>query len=256
MTPESLAAWLDDLQQCCAAQPNASLYLIIDQAIDEAPLVPGVFSIVSCHSLFTGLPEEDAVHLAPLLIQVDRDAPLIRLWLSALMAERDPRTCMVALVSRWGLQALGSYLSRCLEACNGGQTGILRYYDPRLFPLLFSHVLTPAQQQPLLSPAVNWYWLDRDGAHQQMEGLDEPPMYSDELDIAELTDAQLETLACASDAVALTQDPLAAFPADCSLERRFQNCYAAMLEATRVGLILPTQRDAFALDLLHKEGGV
>ncbi len=256
MTPESIAAWLDELYQCCAAQPATSLYLIIDQALDAAPLAPGISSFVSCHSLFTGLPEEDAVHLAPLLIQVDRNSPLVRLWLSSLMAERDPRTCMVALVSKWNLQALGAYLSRCLEASNGGQTGILRFYDPRLFPLLFSHVLTPAQQQPLLSPAVSWNWLDRDGLRQQMEGLDEPPMYSDELVPPELTDTQMETLACASDAAVLTQDQLAAFPADHSLEYRFQTCYAAMLEATRIGLILPTQRDAFALDLLHKRGGV
>ena len=157
----------------CATASITCLDIIIDQAGSDAPLLPSVLSVepsLPWYSLFTGLPEAGAEDLAPLLVRVDLAQPLQRHWLIGLMHELDGRSQLLALASLWPFQALAEHLGRCLEARNGGCLGLLRYYDPRLFPLLFSHVLQPDQQQPWLRPAVFWSWLDRDGVPQRLLG--------------------------------------------------------------------------------------
>ncbi len=73
--------------------------------------------------------------------------------------------------------------------------------DPRLFPLLFSHVLVPEQQQQLLRPAVFWSW---HYATVLLNGFweapDNPEDWPEDFAPIELSDSQLETLCCASDA--------------------------------------------------------
>jgi hypothetical protein len=124
------------------------------------------------------------------------------------------RRSLLALRSHWPFEALARHLGRCLEARLGGVTGLLRYYDPRLFPLLFSHVLHPEQQQHWLRPAVFWSWLDRDGQGQRLAGTDDIPGPLERFEPIELSDHQVDILGCASD-VTLGMDAFtAACPAD------------------------------------------
>lgn len=253
ITPDS-EQWLDLLQRCCAQAPTRFLHLIIDQAGRDTPLLASVHSVeppISWHSLYTGLPEEGAEDLAPLLLRIDLEKPLQQLWLAGLMQELHGQDMLLALISVWPFHALAAHLSACLQACQGGAAGLLRYYDPRVFPLLFRHVLAPEQQQRWLQPALIWSWLDRDGKPQHLAGAPATADVSQALRPTELSDAQVEILDCASDAK-LALDALGPeLPGIWSAERRFQACYAAMLEATQEGLIADSQRLAFTRDRLN-----
>jgi hypothetical protein len=254
MTNDLRRTWIELLEVSCAQVPITCLDIIIDQAGSDSPLLPSVLSIepaLPCYSLLTGLPEAGADELAPLLVRVDLGQPLQRQWLVGLMQALGGRSQLLVLASLWPFQALAQHLSRCLEARHGGYLGLLRYYDPRLFPLLFSHVLEPEQQQPLLRPAVFWSWLDRDGLPRRLSGVADTHEVPDDITVLELSDSQLETLSCASDATVAMVSLAEALPSDWSAEQHFDACYAAMLDATEAGLLLAPEREAHTLERLR-----
>lgn len=244
--------WLDLLQRCCEQAGSGYLYLIIDQAGSQLPLLASVRSVVPAlrwHSLYSGLPENAAEQLAPLLVGVDLQQPLQRHWLTGLLQALHDQQVLLALVSLWPFESLAEQLSGCLHATQGGCAGLLRYHDPRLFAVLLDHVLDPAQQQRWLQPAVIWSWLDRDGIARHRRGAAAPPESTQWLAPTELSDSQMEKLDCASDAVQAMAD-LVLPPGPWSHERLFQDCYAAMCDATEAGLITDSQRIAFACERL------
>jgi hypothetical protein len=254
MSAVKASQWLDRLETACAKVSVTCLYLIIDQAGSNASLLPSVISVrppMRWYSLFTGLPEEGLEDIAPLLVQVDLAQPLQRQWLIGLMHHLHRSSQLLALVSHWPFLTLAQHLSRCLNARNGGCRGLLRYYDPRLFPLLFSHVLEPEQQQAWLRPVEFWSWLDLDGSPRLLAGKSESPECADTFNLIELSDSQLGTLRCASDATLFIGEFGPELPSDWTAEKRFQTCYAAMLEATQRGLLSDDDREAFTFDVVR-----
>ncbi|NAT22232.1 DUF4123 domain-containing protein [Pseudomonas syringae] len=246
--------WIELLEASCAHVSITCLDIIIDQAGSDSPWFPSVLSVepaLPWYSLFTGLPEAGAGELAPLLVRVDLAQPLNRQWLIDLMQALHGRSQLLVLASHWPFQALAEHLGQCVEARNGGYPGLFRYYDPRLFPLLFSHVLDPEQQPPLLRPAVFWSWLDRDGIPKQRLGSADKPERSEASTPIVLSDSQLETLCCASDATLAMVSLAHALPSEWSAEEHFQTCFAAMLDATEARLQLTPQREAYTLDRLR-----
>ncbi|QXN52323.1 DUF4123 domain-containing protein [Pseudomonas fluorescens] len=247
--------WIERLESSCADASITYLDVIIDQAGSPRPLLPSVLSVepaLPWRSLFSGLPEEGAEDLAPLLVRVDLSQPLQRLWFVGLVQSLKSQSQLLVLASLWPFETLAAHLVRCLEARNGGCLGLLRYYDPRLFPLLFSHVLEPEQQRDLLSPAVFWSWLDRDGLPGRLVGAADSPPDPEDFSHIELSDSQLETLGCASDATLAIKSLAAAIPPHLSAEQRFQVCYAAMLDATQRGLFLDADRQAYTLSKVYE----
>ncbi|MBI6655637.1 DUF4123 domain-containing protein [Pseudomonas carnis] len=252
MSEPRLQGWLDLLEVSCAEAGITYLDIIIDQAGGEIPLIPSVLSVepaLQWHSLFTGLPEEAAVDLAPLLLRVDMAHPLQRQWLIGVMQDINVRSQVLVMASVWPFYALADHLRKCMEARNGGCMGVFRFYDPRLFSLLFSHVLLPEQQQLLLHPVIFWSWLDRDGVPRHLPGRAGAPELFDPI---ELSDSQIDTLCCASDATLALSSLNSVFPEDWKAEQRFQVCYAGMLEASQKGLLTTTQREAYILNNLSK----
>lgn len=248
MSQPNIAQWLTLLEAGCADVPITWLDLIVDQA-GGRPLLASTRSVepaLACQSLFSGLPEEGAEDLAPLLIRIDLQQPIHRQWLHGLLQECAGNAQLLVLACTWPFDVLASYLGRCLEACNGGQLGLLRYYDPRVFPVLFSQVLQPEQQRELLRPAVFWSWLDRDGQPRHLPGLGEEEEGAADFQRLELSDAQRETLGCASEAGRLLDTLKDDLPAGALAEQSFNACYAALLAATEAGVIADSQREAFA----------
>ena len=249
------STWIELLEVSCAQMSVTCLDIIIDQAGSDSSLLPSVLSVepaLAWQSLFTGLPEAGADELAPLLVRVDLAQPLQRQWLLGLMQTLNGRSQLLVLASLWPLRSLAEHLGRCLEVSHGGYLGLLRYYDPRLFPLLFSHVFAPEQHQSLLRPAVFWSWLDRDGLPQQLWGTADTDELPDTHAPIDLSDQQLETLSCASDATLAMVSLADELPVQWSAEQHFQACYAAMLDATQAGLLLTSQREAHTLDRLRE----
>ncbi|SEN68997.1 protein of unknown function [Pseudomonas sp. ok272] len=254
MSAAPITAWLGVLEAMCRPVGITCLDVIVDQAGSATPLLPslpGVEPALSWHSLFTGRPEEGAGDVAPLLIRVDLTQPLQRQWLSGLLQHLNVRAQVLVLASPWDFQPLAEHLGHCLQASNGGYPGLLRYYDPRLFALLFSHVLQPQEQQRWLQPVAFWSWLDRDGQPRCLAGQAQGPDSAEPCAPLELSDSQLESLGCASDASLALTVMEAAFPADWGAERRFQISYASMLAATEAGVLLPAERETVLLDTLR-----
>jgi len=254
MSATSPNAWLDLLEAACAQLSITCLDIIIDQSGSDTPWLPSVLSVepaLAWYSLFTGLPEAGAEDLAPLLVRANLTNPLQRQWLIGVMRALKDRSQLLVLASVWPFSRLAEHLSKCLEARNGGYPGLLRYYDPRVFPLLFSHVLQPEQQQRWLGAAEFWSWLDRDGEPGRIQGGVDMSRSAGALEALELSDSQLETLGCASDATLVMESLSEALPAEWGAERRFQACYTALLEATQAGLLMDLEREAFTLDRLR-----
>ncbi|MFG0683460.1 DUF4123 domain-containing protein [Pseudomonas sp. WSY_20] len=254
MSTQSATTWLNLLLCACEEAQTPYLHVIIDQAGCESPMRPSVLSVdppLDCYSLFTGLPEEVAEDLAPLLVRVDLTQPLQRQWLLGLLNATNGLPVVLTLASTWPFSILAEHLGRCIEALNGGCLGLLRYYDPRLFPLLFSHVLTPEQQQPWLQPALFWSWLDRDGIPQHLLGAAQSPEIDEQFTPLELSDSQVDVLCCAGDATIAMVSLAAQFPSDWGAEQRFRTCYSGMLAASTAGLLAHGQREAHTLEHLR-----
>jgi len=250
-----LENWLALLERGCASAGITHLDLIIDQAGSDRPLLPSVLGVepaLSWHSLFDDLPETGAQHLAPLLVRVDLAQPLQRQWLLGLMQACDGKSQLLALVCSWSFSTLAYHLGQGMQAYNGGRLGLLRFYDPRLFPLLFSHVLQEQQQQLWLRPALFWSWLDRDGVPQHLSGTAQMPGSTEETGPIELSDAQVDILCCASDATLAMTRLIDAFPCEWGAEQRFQVCYREILDANAAGLLLDEEREAFICVQLAK----
>lgn len=239
--------WIDLLEAACAEVPMQYLDLIVDQAAGERPLIPVVKAVhppLPWRSLFRGLPEESAEELAPLLVRVDLQHPIQRAWLQGLLNEAAGKPQVLALASTWSFDALANYLGRCLEARNGGQVGLLRYYDPRLLQLLIRDVLAPEQRRQLLRPAVFWSWPDHDSLPQRLLGLGEQEESAAEFELIELSDRQIDTLMCASDATRVIAKLDAAVRVGRTAQQHFQLGYAAMREASAANLLTDEQREA------------
>lgn len=255
MSTQACATWFNLLLCACEQAQTTYLHVIIDQAGCESPMRPSVLSVdppLDCYSLFTGLPEEGAEDLAPLLVRVDLRKPLQKQWFLGLLNATQGLPVLLILASDWPFPILAEHLGRCIEALNGGCLGLLRYYDPRLFPLLFSHVLTPEQQQALLQPALFWSWLDRDGTPQHLFGTAQSPVIDDSLTPLELSDSQIDVLCCASDATAAMASLAAELPCEWGAEQRFCGCYSGMLAASSAGLLTSSQREALTLEQVRK----
>ncbi|WP_460120902.1 DUF4123 domain-containing protein [Pseudomonas sp. S2_C03] len=256
MTSSISDTWLEQLKSSCAEASITCLDIIIDQA-GGAPMLSSVLSVepaLPWQSLFTGLPEASAEDLAPLLVRVDLAQPLQRQWLKGLIQFLNNRSQLLVLASCWPFEVLAENLGQCLEARHAGRLGLLRYYDPRIFPLLFSHVLQVDQQQVLLRPALFWSWLDIDGEPRWLMGNPDRPPSPHNFTHIELSDVQLQAFACICDALQATEDLHEALPSDWSAQQRFDACCLALFEALQNGLSLTSERDSYLLGRLLGAG--
>ncbi|HCN45572.1 MAG TPA: hypothetical protein DIT18_07880 [Pseudomonas sp.] len=248
--------WLDMLESICTRVASPHLDLLVDQTGCGEQLLEGIRQLepaMSFQLLFEGMPEAGIAHQGPLLVRIDLAQRLHRFWLEGVIDAFPRESRLLALVSTWPFQQLAEYLRQCLEAANGGVVGVLRFYDPRLFPLLLSHVLDLRQQQQLLRPAQCWSWLDRDGRVGYRRGIGASAASPDLFQPFELSDNQLHRLGCASDTTLALRKITGDLPPQWSEEQRFHACYAAMLEADEAGLLVQARRVAFVLERIGGE---
>ncbi|MFD0707261.1 MULTISPECIES: DUF4123 domain-containing protein [Photorhabdus] len=251
MNDHQIADWIASLASSVTEIGISCIDMIVDQSGGQFPLIPALKSFSSemdwC-SLFQGLPEEVVTDKAPILIRIDLTHAVQRQWMSEIMMRLGRKPVLLVLCSSWSFDRLSQHLIQCVDAAYAGKGGILRFYDPRIFPVLFSHVLDKEQQQQFFRPVLFWSWLDRDGAPHVIwsEGHAEP--VDETVQKIDLTDEQLEHLSCVSDAHILmlklsNQDEYSAF----SREQLFDSCYALMVEASGKDILLDGDRESFVL---------
>jgi hypothetical protein len=257
MNAERATKWIDLLESSCEEFNTKCIDIIVDQAGSEYSLLPALASFippVKWISLFKDLPEEVVQEDAPLLIRIDFTQPLQRQWLVELALQLGNTDQILVLCSLWRFNELAKYLTCCVDAHCGEQNGILRFYDPRIFPCLFSHVLDVSQQKLLQQPAVFWSWLDRDRSPCRMPGNGALPKNITPKLV--LGDRQREYLMCVVDVNILLRRFVLPDTIKMTREKLFVQCYEGMIAATEAGLLMDADREAFVKNIILNDKAI
>lgn len=253
MNNEQVIKWVDIIESSCADLKIKYVDIIIDQAGSDFSLIPTLTNFeTSIHwcSLFKNLPEEVLWEDAPLLIRIDLNNPLQRQWMIELATQFAGTGQLLLLCSVWPFDSLADYLNLTTNVICGNQEGIFRFYDPRIFPLLFSHILDTHQQDHLLRPAIFWSWLDRDNIPREIAGNGALLKREEEIPMLILNDRQLENLMCVCDVNILLRHLTVQGTLKTEQEKLFTVCYEGMISATEAGLLMDDDRETFVKNLL------
>jgi hypothetical protein len=226
--------WIEQIKSLCASADVGHIDVVVDQAGWELSVLPALRSIQTMpwFSLFSGTPEESLLEQAPILMRFSLDKWRHDAWLEELVKHLWGLPRLIVLISPMPFDALAATLQASSQLEWVGQTGLLRFYDPRVLPQLLSNVLTAEQKERFLSVALLWSWLDRDqqptwqsGTYRSNQVVVEPPHP------ISLTDAQFDRLGSIGDAQTLLGIAKAYFPST-SYEQCFTRCYRLVLQAS------------------------
>lgn len=230
----SAKPWSEALAALSAAAQLNHLDLIVNPLAGWVNIVPTltlVHSPMPWCSLFAGTPEAGWMDQAPILMRVQLDDWRHKNWLHELTTQSSTSQGVLALVSPLPFERLGKALQGMSQIRWGELTGILRFYDPRVFSILLNGVLGPAQRQRFLELAVCWSWLDRD-----LHSVCQAGTYQVGADLSEasgaivLNDDQVDRLGFSSDAHGLLDIAQTAFP-EYNREACFAQCQRLVLQA-------------------------
>lgn len=226
--------WLVQIKQICTQVGIQHVDLLLDQTAWHNYALPGLRKInptVPWFSLFSGTPEGNMLDHAPLLMRLDFALWQHEAWLEELITHCATDARLLVLVSALDFEALAHALRALLQFNWGGCPGLLRYYDPRIFPLLMSSILTDEQRDKYLEVTCYWGWLDRDEQPQWLEGKCQSKLggiaFRPALD---LSDQQCELIGAISDAQELLNNGVLD-DFDGSQERRFTLLYSYAVQA-------------------------
>ncbi|MDU9024601.1 DUF4123 domain-containing protein [Pseudomonas corrugata] len=175
MSPTALQ-WLQHLYAQAKACGLTHVDLLINCALFDYPLLQRLDELAPSpryRLLLRDSPERAFADQGPVLVRVLLFDAVQQLWLKDFIQMCYRHSRVLALFSRWSFDALGERLGRCTQAewDQGHKSGVLRYYDTRLFRLL-CELLDPDQLRMLHEGVINWQWIDRDGKACQMAGFD------------------------------------------------------------------------------------
>ncbi|AZE56916.1 hypothetical protein C4K03_4778 [Pseudomonas synxantha] len=177
--------------------------------------------------MFSGTPEES------LLMRLDLAYWQHKAWLEELMTHCASDARLLMVISPLPFEALSQALRALSQMQWGGQAGLLRYYDPHIFPLLMSSILTADQRAEYLQAACYWGWLDRDVQPQWLQSNCQAHQVDIEVSpFLSLSDQQCNLIGRIGDVQWLLDggdfDHL-----DTSQERRFTSLYSFVVEASQ-----------------------
>ncbi len=245
--------WIEEVAMTCRTSGSGYLDVIIDQSGLDFSVIPALNALsVEWQSLYHGLPEAFLVEDAPLIARISLDNVQQMTWLQDISQRVAVQAPLLLLCSTWPFSVLAAWLTACVDALHEGRGGILRFYDTRIFPLLFTHILSEEQQTLLLRPALFWAWQDMDGNGRAIKGIDMPPVRDEKKHKINLSDSQVEHLMCVCDVMVLLThcEP----PAGTYISRQalFMDCFQGMVEATRQGIILDDERESWVMSKWQK----
>ncbi|CAM4003573.1 DUF4123 domain-containing protein [Rahnella bruchi] len=228
--------WLSQAENLCVRAGQGHIDVVVDQAGWPSPLLEALRHLdppVSWHSLFEGTPEEALADQSPLLMRLHWSIWQHKAWLSELMLHFQGTPRLLLAITPLPFEQLTQHLHTLADIRWGEQTGLLRFYDTRIFPLLFSHVLTPEQQSAFSHLALLWSWQDRDQKIVWKAGTYAPGnMLLEKPEPLSVEDTQIELLGCITDA----QNLMPQFErGSLAREQHFSRCFDVALDASRNG---------------------
>lgn len=145
--------------------------------------------------LFENTPEQNLAHDGPTLIRLEWDNQSHQRWLETFveLVYNDFRINFI--LSPWSFTDLATVLRHYSQASwmNGLYGGLFRYYEPRLLPTIYQ-TLNEQQQAEFGQTFIQWHYLDRDSAPQQITGNYQIPQAIQSLTPFKLSDEQLNKL--------------------------------------------------------------
>jgi hypothetical protein len=226
--------WLEQIEQVCASTEVQEVDVLLDQADWSHCAVPGLQALspkAPWFSLFTGSPEEKLLDQAPLLMRLDLTIWQHKAWLEELIEHGASEARLMVLVTSLRFQELSQALQALFQMQWGGQAGLLRFYDPRIFPELMSSILTSEQRAEFLQVACCWGWLDREDQPQWLPGTRLRKQSGIEVSpFVELSDEQCALIGCIGDAQQLLKGGEFDY-LEGTQEQRFNLLYSLILQA-------------------------
>nr|WP_319017565.1 DUF4123 domain-containing protein [Pseudomonas sp. EggHat1] len=238
IAPTQPTPWLEQIEHTTSEVGLHHVDLLLDQTGWPASAIPTLQRIhpaMPWFSLFSGTPEEPLMEQGPLLMRLDLQQWQHKAWLEDLIRNAGKDSRLLLLVSPQPFEDLSLVLQGLSRMQVGGQPGLLRYFDPRIFPLMLRDILDDQQRDAFLQVTSFWSWLDRDAQPQWLPGTctaDAPPP-NVPAPLA-LTDAQYELFGCISNAQKLMAQP-GLLAHGLSNEQQFNQLYAYACQASAEG---------------------
>lgn len=248
-----IADWVSLLEQTCADIEMTHLDFIIDQCgIDffVIPVLRGFSPPLAWQSLYQGLPEDALPEESPLLIRISLNDPQQKQWVIELAQKVQKTAPLLVICSHWPFTTLAEWLTTCADATHEGRAGLFRYFDARIFPYLFSHILAPGQQAQLQRPALFWSWLDLDEKPALLMGQGDQPAINEKCQNIALSDSQFEALMCICDVKLMLRHRDVPDTGFTSQDERFTACFNGMLSATAKGMLWDKERQDWVINTL------
>ena len=245
-----VSPWMDKIRTTCQRAEIDHIDVIIDQCAVNFSVLPALTTFsnpMMWQSLYQGLPEDIYPEDAPVLVRVDlSDAEHVQ-WLNNLAAEMMESAPLLICGSCWPFEQLADWLRDCVAAQHEGREGIFRFWDTRIFPFLFSHILDAEQQKQLLIPVLFWTWLDCDYQSSIRLGSGEIPESDKSVVQLEFTDSQFEKLMCVSDTSQFLRYESVPEGMFTNRQAEFTACYEAMLTATEQRIVFDDKRNDWVM---------
>ncbi|WP_262923804.1 MULTISPECIES: DUF4123 domain-containing protein [Pseudomonas] len=206
------AQWLEQIEYTASEVGLHHVDLLLDQTGWPSSAIPTVQRVnppIPWFSLFSGTPEEPLMDQGPLLMRLDLQQWQHKAWLEDFIEHAGKDSRLLLLVSPQPFEDLSLVLQGLSRMQVGGQPGLLRYYDPRVFPRMLADILDDQQRESFLQVTSFWSWLDRDGQPQWWQGsCIAAPRPLDVSEPLALTDAQFESFGWISNAQKLMAERL------------------------------------------------
>lgn len=165
--------WMGKLEQFSSTLALRDLYIIADQGALSSPLLDGIKRLsppAQWFSLFQGQPEEQLLDMAPVMMRLELACWQHRQWLQDLMTAFEQIPGLLIFISPLDFETLSSIMRNLADGEWEGRSGLVRFYDTRIFPVLINNILTEQQKAWLLNPVYLWSYRDRDGGVCWLEG--------------------------------------------------------------------------------------
>jgi hypothetical protein len=140
--------------------------VIINATLLDYPLIQRLVELdppPSFARLLEGTPEHQLADQGPVLVRVVWTETAQVNWLGEFVHAFQYQSRLLTLLSRWPFDALRDHLRYYTQVqwSRGAHSGILRYYDTRLFKRI-SNLFTGDDGRSFHAAVISWHWTDRD----------------------------------------------------------------------------------------------